>query len=985
MKKYLLLFFSFAAVSLLYAQNFSGLNNGNYAGISGVMLQPASIVDSRHKFDINLFSTDVRYSNNYFLLDRNVLLKFNTKNFGDYQTFRSKYLSEANLPRGEKVFFNISNRTQLPLSFMATLSNKSAVALNIQSRSLIQGRNISQDVAQLAFNDFYHPPLTNRSLDASGISLRSLNWAEVGLTYGRVLFNSGNHFLKGAVTAKYLAGVSSLDLFTNDLRLQVNSDSTFNFTGNNIRYNHNEGADFTKLVDKRFRPDANALGLDAGLVYEYRGQLDKFKYIRNDDERSYEALRRDLNKYIFRLGVSVLDAGMFTFDKPANVSSFNAAINGWDIRRADYSSLEEFDTALANRVSRVPNDPRLYNVYLPGALSAQLDIRFVKGLFLNATAYRPLKMGNKNGYRFNNYGYYSITPRYERRHFGIYLPYTFSDKEDVTNYRDNWLGLSMRVGPLFFGSNNLGSMAFNQNLKAADVFVGLKVGFTYGKPSKVERLLTNRETDSETAYEKLVREKEELEQELAAAQQRRSQTASDTAAKPDTLASNRMVVDYSKGQVYAGSQTFPVIIVNNNYYYGPAGPPKTDTVYSLNNRPPNVAALNQPSTDSATRIKIANVKRTDSVNRVLVDSLSQKRDQVDSLINRLNNLRQKMDSATNTDNASGFVPKQNNSDQIGEDSTTRSTVVNDTLATGTDSTVEARVANDTTVKQTDTQTNERRLKSDASSKKKVNAKSPASPANNNATPARTTNRAAEQPAQDNTQLYQLYLEQTERLQADIARLERQLSANRMEAIAYRQPVYPQPVYYNPRPAYNSPPVYYPLPPAKPVPAATAAAGQMAKKDTVFIRDTVYVTRVDTVTRKPVAPADAGFKIYARDTVVEKTTDYSRLPPENVLFATGKATIREVYVAKLSYFATVLRQHPDLKIAISGHTDNTGPAAANELLSLKRANAVKTFFLQKGIAENRMQVSAVADNDPLIDGKTPAAKAQNRRVEVRILQ
>jgi hypothetical protein len=121
------------------SQGFAGLNAGNYAGVTGVMLQPASIVDSRFKFDINLFSTDVRYSNNYFLLDRNVLLKFNKTSFDDYRTFRSKYLSEAKLDPGEKTFFNISNRTQLPLSFMATLSEKSAIAFNLQSRSMIQG------------------------------------------------------------------------------------------------------------------------------------------------------------------------------------------------------------------------------------------------------------------------------------------------------------------------------------------------------------------------------------------------------------------------------------------------------------------------------------------------------------------------------------------------------------------------------------------------------------------------------------------------------------------------------------------------------------------------------------------------------------------------------------------------------------------------------------------------------------------------------
>ncbi|MEP6626982.1 MAG: hypothetical protein ABJA32_03320, partial [Ginsengibacter sp.] len=79
MKKGLLLFGLFLCFysPKVFSQDFLGLSTGNYSGITGVMLQPASIVDSRFKFDINLLSTDVNYSNNYFLLDRKAILKIN--------------------------------------------------------------------------------------------------------------------------------------------------------------------------------------------------------------------------------------------------------------------------------------------------------------------------------------------------------------------------------------------------------------------------------------------------------------------------------------------------------------------------------------------------------------------------------------------------------------------------------------------------------------------------------------------------------------------------------------------------------------------------------------------------------------------------------------------------------------------------------------------------------------------------------------------
>ncbi len=892
-KKYLLSILPFLLFApCVFPQGFAGINMGNYAGITGVMLQPASIVDSRFKFDINLFSTDARYSNNYLLLNRNVLLKFNKSNFDDYPTFRSKYLSEATLAPGEKTFFNISNRTQLPLSFMLTLNEKSAVAFNLQSRSLMQGRNISQDLAKLAFNNFYHLPFTNQALDASGVTLRSLSWVEAGLTYGRVLLSSGNHFLKGAVTGKYLGGVSSLNLSANNLTVQVNNDSSFNFTTDRVNYDHNKNADFNRVIDSRFRPDANAFGLDAGLVYEFRGHLNNIKYIRNDDEESHEVKRRDLNKYIFRLGVSVLDAGMFRFTKTDNVNSFAANITNWNIRNSNYSSIREFDTALANRVMPLANDPREYNVYLPGALSVQLDVRFVKGLYLNAMAYRPIKMGSEAGTRFNNYGYYSITPRYERRHFGIYIPYTFSDREDITNYRDNWLGLTLRLGPVFLGSSNLGSVAFNQKLKAADFFVGLKIGFTYGKPSNITRLFA---TKKDSSYVMLVTEKENREEMTRKKSQ--NQELSKAPANADSVAASRLSVDYTKGQVYSDGKPGQVIIMNNYYFYGNAPATLRDSLYNGSNITSGVAQQNAYRFNSEARLNLAQKTRTDSANKVLNDSLSQKREQLDSMINRLNHLRQRLDSTNREDNSSGYNNQQNN---------------NNTALTP----------------------QQQILSADA---------------------------------------YRAYRQQSERLQADIERLERQLVYNR--SVAYNvttQPNYSPPVYYNVSPPTTN---YYPVN----VPVSTQTG-----RDTIIIRDTVFVTKTNTITKEVQSASTSVIEAVPKEKIVEEKIDYKKLPPENILFATGQAVIGQVYQQKLTYLADILKENPELMIAITGHTDKTGPPAVNELLSLKRANAVKTFFVRKGINETRMQLAAVAAKDPLVAGESNYAKMQNRRVYIKIL-
>jgi predicted RNA-binding protein YlxR (DUF448 family) len=618
MKRFLL-FLSTFIFSIAAAQDFLGVNTGNYSGVTGVMLQPASIVDSRHKFDINLFSTGANFSNNYLLVDRNALLKFNSNNFSDYQTFKNKYLSEAGLAAGEKAFGNISNRTQMPLSFMATLNKKSAIALNIQSRTMVQGRDISSGLAKMAFDGFNYDPTANPVIDASGFNVLGLNWAEVGLTFGHVIFSSRQHFIKAAFTGKYLGGIASVYAGSNDINFGINPDSSLNLNTSRTEYNHNPNMELSDIFDKSFRPDANAFGFDAGIVYEFRGNIDRLSKISKDDHKAYLSDRRDANKYMIRLGVSLLDAGMFQFTKSEFSNNFSANINNWRVRDANYGSIAAFDTALNSRVNPFPNDPRNYKVHLPTALSVQLDLRFVRGLYLNVMAYRPIKMRSDEGYRFNNYGFYSITPRWEGRHFGVYIPYTFSS--DIGNYKNNLLGASIRLGPLFLGSSNLGTMIFNRNLCAADVYAGLKIGITYGKSTRATRLL-----------EKLRSKKSETLVQFADS----IRAIKDTVyVKSPTSAASKLLVDYKTGQVFSVPDHPGSVVIINNIYYGiDSGRITKDTARKIQYRSDTTFI----TADSASLKQIVQRK-------AMQDSLNMKKAELDSLIKKLEQLRKSLDSS----------------------------------------------------------------------------------------------------------------------------------------------------------------------------------------------------------------------------------------------------------------------------------------------------------------------------------------------------
>lgn len=103
----------------------------------------------------------------------------------------------------------------------------------------------------------------------------------------------------------------------------------------------------------------------------------------------------------------------------------------------------------------------------------------------------------------------------------------------------------------------------------------------------------------------------------------------------------------------------------------------------------------------------------------------------------------------------------------------------------------------------------------------------------------------------------------------------------------------------------------------------------------------------------------------------------------ILFATGKSALTQVSKNELTEFATQMRDMADADITIYGHTDNTGSAAINEKLSKERAESVKYYLVNQGIAPARMTSEGMSFNMPVADNSTAEGRAQNRRVELYV--
>jgi outer membrane protein OmpA-like peptidoglycan-associated protein len=115
-----------------------------------------------------------------------------------------------------------------------------------------------------------------------------------------------------------------------------------------------------------------------------------------------------------------------------------------------------------------------------------------------------------------------------------------------------------------------------------------------------------------------------------------------------------------------------------------------------------------------------------------------------------------------------------------------------------------------------------------------------------------------------------------------------------------------------------------------------------------------------------------------------TTGDRSFTTRGILFDFDSDRIRGESTPTLEDIRRTLEQHPDLTVAIEGHTDATGDADYNQELSERRAQAVVDYLTNAGIDGSRLRAQGFGESQPVADNDTEAGRAQNRRVGIRNL-
>jgi outer membrane protein OmpA-like peptidoglycan-associated protein len=137
---------------------------------------------------------------------------------------------------------------------------------------------------------------------------------------------------------------------------------------------------------------------------------------------------------------------------------------------------------------------------------------------------------------------------------------------------------------------------------------------------------------------------------------------------------------------------------------------------------------------------------------------------------------------------------------------------------------------------------------------------------------------------------------------------------------------------------------------------------------------LYTSRVkNAVVHLPVAEKEPA--------AVKKAAEKIRLPI--VHFDFDKYNIKKLYVPDLEQHVAYLSANPSSPVTVEGHTDYIGSDQYNQRLSERRANAVRKYLVERGIASSRIRVVGYGEQRPIADNKTKEGRAINRRAEFEV--
>jgi len=437
-----------------FTQQFIGLNTTAYSAIHHMPTNPAWVNNAADGMEIMPFSVNMLAGTNaYYFYKKFILEGFNgqaiegTDYLRDPQTYQKHLWANMEI-NGPAMSF--------------TYKDEHHLGVFTRARQLHRAGNITSGEFRL-FGQSLPETYLNNPVRFSKAGYSTHTFAEVGFTYGRILYNNYYHRLKGGISVKYLMGFVAGSVYTNELTYANSGDSIAIQGDMNVLYTHNIGP----FIDNNAQNDLTSwfqragrggIGLDLGVQYEY-----------HPDGNPNIA-----TPYLFSIAASLTDIGGIGYIADTGSGRYELDIH------TDTSKLVKYPYEGINEyMMKLEGDTLLgrgekaakFRMGLPTAFRLNAD--YNAGNKINFTLNMLLNLRGNGGdrYRPAHVNYINITPIYGGRNFQVGLPFTW------IGYQTFAVGATLRVGPFYIGSSSALTTIMSRKIKNIDAYAGLVLKF----------------------------------------------------------------------------------------------------------------------------------------------------------------------------------------------------------------------------------------------------------------------------------------------------------------------------------------------------------------------------------------------------------------------------------------------------------------------------------------------------------------------------
>lgn len=460
--KYYLVLIGLLLLNVLQAQNYQAINGSSFAGSLGPSNNPASIVSVPFAWDITPIAVQTKQTTNIIKLEK-------------YSLLSSSDNAEISLQNGEKKRYVFSNQDIRLFNTRISLNSSSAIAFGatIRSYSYAVSNKFNIQDSSRSLREFFSINNKNNPLTAEAAVS---SWAELYGTYAQTIIDKEDKILNIGVTLKLnrsLAGGYGRAEAVNFSPSAGNNIPGYLVNSGNLQYGYSYNLD---KIDSTISATANArkfvkntyagLSADIGLEYIFQANAD------NDEAGEYA--------YNTKIGISIMDIGNNKYSYGQYSSIAIAGKSGItdtlvEKKLSTISSVAGFNDSLASIAKSFTQLTGNFSIYQPTRLVVNVDQHIVHNFFVNTQLTVPFSMFYaENILVLKDINLLAITPRWEVKALGAYLPILFNNRNQL------WVGAAFKAGPILLGTHNLANLFSKDKMQSGGFYLALTI-----RPGKI--------------------------------------------------------------------------------------------------------------------------------------------------------------------------------------------------------------------------------------------------------------------------------------------------------------------------------------------------------------------------------------------------------------------------------------------------------------------------------------------------------------------